>query len=91
MSDDDRLGGWGSGVGAWEARGWPAAHFLRYSGCKFHMRIPLSARASSSHIHIYVQSNGGKGRWLARSNESLLPTNTRIQASLPWEEEGKRR
>lgn len=52
---DDRLRGRGEGG---KAQGWPAAHFLRYSGCKFHMRIPFSLLASSSHIHIYAQSDG---------------------------------
>lgn len=50
MSDDGRLGGW-------RPRGWPAAHFLRYSGCKFHMRIPFSARFEPAYTYLCAESN----------------------------------
>lgn len=64
------------------------AHFLRYGGCKFHMRIPLAARI---YMSIYVRSNAvtAAALELVRSNESLLARNIPEFKHLPHGRKGK--
>lgn len=46
-------------------------HFLRYSGCKFHMRIPLEPVRASTRLHIHIRRaiRRGNGHRLARLDE----------------------